>query len=441
MTTRQNSSTKRFKSPPSLVFKSNVEEAIIKSKEPLKTNESHQITANKEKGIWLNRCETCNWKGDLPLSEYPINQDPCPHLIKKKSKKIDQTQKIVVRYLKPATPPPPGAIIVRKEANKLTPAAPPIIIRQEPARACTPPPLIIREAPPPPPPPVPTKIITIPGRIIAPPPRKVIIEKIANEPAKPQTVIIERWLPYPKPKRKVIYEKAPEPIVCKPLPTIRNVVVQWEPSEVCLQPELQSLGVLHMDPFEYAARYSHLFRSYSDYPIDYNNLPSNNHHDSPEQAVNTTNNNSNNSNNSNNNNDNNNNNRSSSSSNNHNHHPHHHHHNNNNNNNNHNHHHRNKSCTPVHDLIGDIEALKLVDLDSEGLGMYKDVVNNFPDTNNHSHNNNNNNNNNNNTNNNVPAPFPYDPTGSKPCIYCVTTCNSPYDGFDYIDSIQTYPFF
>ena len=90
-------STSRFRSPPAL-FNSKVEEAVIKSKEPIKTNETQQITANKEKGVWLNRCETCQWKGDVPLNEYPINDDPCPHIIKKKSKKIDQTQKIAIRY-------------------------------------------------------------------------------------------------------------------------------------------------------------------------------------------------------------------------------------------------------------------------------------------------------------------------------------------------------
>jgi hypothetical protein len=55
-------------------FKSKVEEAILKSQEPICISETKEITANKERGIWANRCEVCTWKGDLPIQEYPINE-------------------------------------------------------------------------------------------------------------------------------------------------------------------------------------------------------------------------------------------------------------------------------------------------------------------------------------------------------------------------------
>ena len=42
-------------------FKSKVEQAILKSTEPITINETQQITANKEKGIWANKCEVCTW--------------------------------------------------------------------------------------------------------------------------------------------------------------------------------------------------------------------------------------------------------------------------------------------------------------------------------------------------------------------------------------------
>jgi len=58
----------------------------------------------------------------------------------------------------------------------------------------TPETLIVREHPPAPPQSFPTKIITIPGKVYEPPPRKVIIEKLAPLPAKPQSIVIERWL-------------------------------------------------------------------------------------------------------------------------------------------------------------------------------------------------------------------------------------------------------
>jgi hypothetical protein len=57
----------------------------------------------------------------------------------------------------------------------------------------TPETLVVREHPPTPPPSFPAKIITIQGRTHEPPPRKVIIEKLAPLPAKPQSIIIERW--------------------------------------------------------------------------------------------------------------------------------------------------------------------------------------------------------------------------------------------------------
>ena len=55
-------------------FKSKVEEAILQSSEPITINETKEIMANKERGIWANRCEVCTWKGDLPIQEYPINE-------------------------------------------------------------------------------------------------------------------------------------------------------------------------------------------------------------------------------------------------------------------------------------------------------------------------------------------------------------------------------
>jgi hypothetical protein len=65
------------------------------------------------------------------------------------------------------------------------------------------------------------KLITISGKRLPPPPRKVIIERLAPLPTKPQSVIIERWLPYnDNLKRRVVYQKAPpDPVVVKP----RNV--------------------------------------------------------------------------------------------------------------------------------------------------------------------------------------------------------------------------
>lgn len=61
-------------------------------------------------------------------------------------------------------------------------------------------------------------MINISGKRIPPPPRKVIIERLAPLPTKPQSVLIERWLPYPQLKRKVIFKpcEQKDPVVTKP---------------------------------------------------------------------------------------------------------------------------------------------------------------------------------------------------------------------------------
>ena len=106
------------KSAPPSTFKSKVEQAILKSTEPICISETKEITANKERGIWANRCEVCTWKGDLPIQDYPINEDNCPDIINKKScKKVEYCQEIAIRYLKPPTPPVPGEIVIKQEAN------------------------------------------------------------------------------------------------------------------------------------------------------------------------------------------------------------------------------------------------------------------------------------------------------------------------------------
>lgn len=143
--------------------------------------------------------------------------------------------------------------MIHQECNTLTPPAPPLIIRQQPCRPSTPEPLIIREAPPKAPPCTGRKLITISGKRLPPAPRKVIIERLAPMPCKPQSVIIERWLPYSDVKRRVIFQKCEcqEPVVCKP----KNVIVQWQPPEVCVRKEYKYLGVIRANPNDYVQRY------------------------------------------------------------------------------------------------------------------------------------------------------------------------------------------
>lgn len=238
----------------SIAYLSQIENAILKSKAPIELNETEEITVLGQKGIWANRLETAQWSGDVPISEYKVNEDSNPEIITKKTNQtLEYVQELAVRYLRPPTPPAPGEIIITQLPNTATPPAPPLIIRQQPARAETPEPLVIREAPPEPPVAVGRKVITISGKRLPPPPRKVIIERLAPLPSKPQNIIIERWLPYNEVKRRVIFNRSsvPDPVVAKP----RNVIVQWEAPQVSIRKEIKYLGVIRANPVEYVQKY------------------------------------------------------------------------------------------------------------------------------------------------------------------------------------------
>jgi hypothetical protein len=156
---------------------SKVEEELLKSKEPIEfpiENSNEEIEVLGEKGIWLNKNESFNWHGSVPLCNYEINQDKRPQIIYKKSNcELNYIQELAIRYLRPPTPPKPGDVVIVQEPNKETSSAPPLIIRQQPARAATPEPLVIREAPPKQPPIIGKKLIIISGKRLPPPPRKV----------------------------------------------------------------------------------------------------------------------------------------------------------------------------------------------------------------------------------------------------------------------------
>ena len=235
------------------------EEEMMQSSEPLPTRETDEIEVNGERGVWLNKAEVTAWsrQPNLPwsLGDYPINEDKNPEIIKKvSSQRVEYTQDVVLRLLRPPTPASPGEIIIRQEANVQTQPAPPLVIRQQPARPLTPPPMIIREQPPQPPEPVGRKLITISGKRLPPPPRKLIIERLPQLPHKPQSVVVERWLAYPPQKRKVIFQRASDadPVVVAP----KNVIVQWETPNVICKKEFKYLGVAKVNPHEYAAKYS-----------------------------------------------------------------------------------------------------------------------------------------------------------------------------------------
>lgn len=143
---------------------SEIENSILRSKVPIELKETEEITVLGQRGLWANKSESTNWKGHVPITEYPINQDEKPEIIHKKfSQQIEYIQELAVRYLQPPTPQPPGDIVITQEKDTLASPAPPLIIRQQPARPDTPEPLVLREAPPTPPSVIGVKKITISG--------------------------------------------------------------------------------------------------------------------------------------------------------------------------------------------------------------------------------------------------------------------------------------
>lgn len=302
----------------SSAYLSSVEAAILRSSVPIDLLDStaEEISVSGHRGIWLNKAEVANWRGLLPINQYSINEDANPEIITKRTQQnLTYIQELAIRYLRPPTPPPPGDIVITQEVNSFTPPAPPLVIRQQPARPATPEPLVIRESPPQPPPQVGRKVITISGKRLPPPPRKVIIERLAPLPSKPQGIMIERWLPYNQTKRRVIFQKAQDTdaIVVKP----RNVIIQWEAPQVTVKKDLKYLGIIRANPVEYVQRYGSTLKKPNELPDFVLDIQ-------PPQGIVLA---------------------------------------------------ADYKYNQVHELEGEVQALKLVDLEKEGLAQYREQVN------------------------------------------------------------------
>ena len=242
-----------------------IETAILRANNPLEFKEAESLTVVGQTGQWINKEEILNWRGVIPITQYLINEDSNPEVIRKRTEQqLIYEQEVAIRYLRPPTPPPPGEIVIRQEKNIPTPPAPPLVIRQQPPRPETPAPLVVREAPPRPPVAIGQKVITISGKRLPPPPRKVVIERLAPLPSKPQSYIIERWLPYSATKRRVIFQKneVPDPVIAKP----RNVVIQWEAPQVQIKKLFKDLGVIRANPVEYVERYGASLKTHVEFP-------------------------------------------------------------------------------------------------------------------------------------------------------------------------------
>lgn len=196
----------------------------------------------------------CKFLPPIALDQYKLNNDPNPEVVRKRpADKVRYTQDVAFRFLEPPQPPKPGDIVVKQLPNRQIAPAPPLVVRQAPPKPANPPPLVIREQPPKPPVRVPEKLVLVPGKVLAPPARKVVVERLPPIPPKPQQVFMEKWLPFKQQKRRVVYQPAEPDCV---LPNPRNLVIQWEAPEVEIKREYKNLGTQLADPEEYARRFN-----------------------------------------------------------------------------------------------------------------------------------------------------------------------------------------
>jgi len=189
----------------------------------------------------------------IPAEQHKLNVDPNPILIRKKpAARVQHIQNVSLKFLRPPAPQQPGDITIVQEPDVQAPPAAPLHITQKPALPLTPAPILVRERPPKPPMPIAPRNIVIPGKVIPPPPRKVIVERLPQMPPKPQDIIVERWLGYQRRTRNVNFRPA-APLI--PAPAPKNVLIQWDSPDVDVRQAFHFLGVQTADPVAYAARF------------------------------------------------------------------------------------------------------------------------------------------------------------------------------------------
>lgn len=141
-----------------------------------------------------------------------------------------------------------------------------------------------------------------------------VVNTLPPIPRKPRKVILEKWAPYEKLKRRVIFQAAPpDPVYIKP----RNVIVQWQVPNVIIKQQIRHLGEIRANPIKYASKYNNSLTQSKDLPQFILDI-------APPNGVVLA-----------------------------------------------------SECpyNAVHELEGDIDALRLIDLEREGLSEYKAVLN------------------------------------------------------------------
>jgi hypothetical protein len=192
----------------------------------------------------------------LPLNgnySVPDNVDPNPIVMRKKpNTPVNYTQLVSVKFLQPPPPQQPGDIVITQQKDVQAAPVAPKLIRQKAPLPVKPAPLVVREQPPLAPAPIPPEHHVIPGKVIPPPPRKVVIERLPQLPQPPQDLIVERWLEYGPRARRVVFRPAP-PLI--PAPPPKNVLIQWDSPNVALNRQFRNLGIAPASPAQYMATF------------------------------------------------------------------------------------------------------------------------------------------------------------------------------------------
>lgn len=77
------------------------------------------INVRGVRGLLMNKREIDNFRGPIPLSDYPIYDDPNPRVLRKPLDDVYKAkQNITVRFLEPPVQPPPGDIIIQQEVSE-----------------------------------------------------------------------------------------------------------------------------------------------------------------------------------------------------------------------------------------------------------------------------------------------------------------------------------
>jgi hypothetical protein len=89
-------------------YLSSIEQEILLSNVPIQldnqNDENEEITVLGQTGRWINKSEALNWRGKIPLDKYPINNDPNPQIIDKKTEPtLEFIQTLAICYLRPPT--------------------------------------------------------------------------------------------------------------------------------------------------------------------------------------------------------------------------------------------------------------------------------------------------------------------------------------------------